>query len=118
MKKYNKGDIINVKISAVEPYGAFVKIDDEYTGLIHISEINGLFIHNINDYFKIDDVLNAKIIDIDEENKHIKLSLKGIKIPTIFGKDKLKETELGFELLEDLLPEWIEEKVKEIKKTK
>ena len=45
--KYRKGEIINVEVTAIEPYGAFVKVDDVYTGLIHISEINGYYISDI-----------------------------------------------------------------------
>ena len=40
---YKKDEIIEVEITALKPYGAFAKVDDEYSGLIHISEINGLF---------------------------------------------------------------------------
>lgn len=119
MEKYQKGKIIKVKVTAIEPYGAFVKIDDEYTGLIHISEITGSFIHNINDYFKLDEIISAKIIDVDPNEKHIKLSLKELNLKNnTRNKDHLVETELGFELLEDLLPKWMEDKKKEMRSKK
>lgn len=109
MDKYKIGDIIKVYVTAVEPYGAFVKVDDAFSGLIHISEINGKYINDINNYVKIGDILNARIVDIDENTKHLKLSLKNIH-------ESLKETNLGFFLLKDLLPIWMDEKLKEIEK--
>ena len=72
---YKKDEIIEVEITALKPYGAFAKVDDEYSGLIHISEINGLFIKDINDVFKIGDKKKVRILDVDEEKKQIKLSM-------------------------------------------
>ena len=37
---YKIGDIIEVEVSGIENYGIFVKAEDDYTGLIHISEID------------------------------------------------------------------------------
>ena len=41
MNKYKEGDVVKARITAVERYGAFAAIDDEYSGLIHISEFTG-----------------------------------------------------------------------------
>lgn len=116
--KYQIDNIIKVKVSAIEKYGAFVIVDDDYKGLIHISEINGRFIRDINEYFKVGDILSAKILDIDEENRQLKLTLKDISNPYNNKRENLEETKLGFSLLEDLLPKWIDEKLKEMQKNK
>lgn len=116
--KYQINNIIQVNVSAIEPYGAFVVIDDEYNGLIHISEINGKFIRNIEEYFNVGDVLSAKILSINEKDKQIKLTLKGVNNKFKRKRDNLEETKLGFELLEDLLPKWVDEKLKQIEKEK
>lgn len=111
MNKYEVGNIINVCVTAVEPYGAFVSVGDGYSGLIHISEITGKYINDINNYIKVGDMLNAKIIDVDNNTKHLKLSLKNVR-------RSLKETDLGFFLLKDLLPIWMKEKLNQIEKNK
>lgn len=118
MSKFKIGEVIEVTVSALEKYGAFVIAEDNYTGLIHISEITGKFIENINDYFSEGDKLFARIMNIDEEKKQLGLSLKGVKNKFKIMKGELKETELGFELLEELLPIWLNEKQKEIKNQK
>ena len=116
--KYQVDNIIDVRVSAIEPYGAFVIVDDNYKGLIHISEINGKYIHNIEDYINVGDLLHAKILNVDEQNKQMKLTLKGIKNELNRKKRNLRDTRLGFSLLADLLPEWINEKLHNIEKNK
>lgn len=113
---YKKDEIIEVEITALKPYGAFAKVDNEYGGLIHISEINGLFIKDINDVFKIGDKKKVRILDVDEEKKQIKLSMildKNGKTKKR-KRTKLSDTNLGFDLFDEILPEWISSKMEEI----
>lgn len=113
---YKKDEIIEVEITALKPYGAFAKVDDKYSGLIHISEINGLFIKDINDVFKIGDKKKVRILDVDEEKKQIKLSMildKNGKTKKR-KRTKLSGTNLGFDLFDEILPEWISSKMEEI----
>lgn len=119
MKKYSINDIVNVQISSIQPYGVFVMVDDFYTGLIHISEINGKYIKNINNLFNVGDMRKVRIIGIDEEKKHLNLSMIGVRNVNelnykIKYNKKLRETNLGFDLFEEILPEWINEKLQEI----
>lgn len=118
MVNYKIGKIIKVTVTAIEPYGAFVLAEEGYTGLIHISEITGKFINNITDFVNVNDIINAKIIEVDKEKRQLKLTLKGINISKSTKKKKLNDTELGFELLEDLLPTWVDKKLKEIENKK
>lgn len=105
------GDIVYGRITNILGYGAFVQVE-EYDGLIHISEFSDHFVKDINDFVHIGDEVKLKIIEIDEENKRLKLSYKqlhksrGIKcnVPTY---------KIGFKSLEENLPTWIEEKEKE-----
>ena len=113
MSKYNVNQIISGKVNAIKPYGIFVIVDDIYTGLIHISQINGKYINDINDYFKVGDTIRVRIMDIDEDKKQLKLSTINLK-----SRSKLSETTLGFELFEEILQDWIDEKIEEIEKNK
>lgn len=117
MNKYKKGDVVKAKITAIEEYGAFALIDDEYSGLIHISEITDKFIKDINDYLEVGDIINVKILDLINESNHLKLSAKDVNGDLYKNKNrKLKETVFGFYLLKSALPNWIKEKMKEIDK--
>ena len=69
MKKYNVGDVVTGTITGVESYGIFVKIDDYYSGMVHISEISDKFVSDIESNYLIGDTIKAKIIDIIDEKK-------------------------------------------------
>ena len=117
MSKYNVNQIIYGKVNAIKTYGIFVIIDDEYTGLIHISQINGKFINDINDYFKVGDQIRVRVIDIDDDKKQLKLSTVNL-VKNNNLKNKLLDTSLGFELFDEILQDWIDEKLLEIEKNK
>ena len=111
---YKIGDIIEVEVSGIENYGIFVKAEDDYTGLIHISEISDGFVKNIEDYVKINDVINVKILEVDEEKKQIKLSIKNIDYKNNDKRNNLKmiETNSGFRTLSIKLNFWIKDYLK------
>lgn len=120
MSEYKKGKIIKGTISGIETYGAFVNLDEYYSGLIHISEISDGFVKNINDFLKVGDVVYARIIGVDEENYHLNLSIKNVKYkvrPRKKGK-RIIETRLGFKTLAYKLPIWINESLKKDQKIK
>jgi len=108
-------DIIEVTVTGIQKYGAFVLINEKYDGLIHISEISSGYVKNINDYIKIKDKIYAQVVDIDEENNKYKLSIKNIDYRNdgkIINEDDNYSN--GFEPLKEHLDLWINEKIKEI----
>lgn len=117
MNKYEEGDVVKAKITAIEKYGAFASIDDEYSGLIHISEITEKFVRDVTDFVEVGDIINVKILSIPKEHNQLKLSAKGFNDELSKNKKKkIKETVFGFYLLKTSLPNWINEKMKEINK--
>ena len=110
MNKYEVGEIVKGTVSGIEAYGAFVSLNEYYTGMIHISEFKNGYVKDINDYIKVGDEIKAKIIGIDEEHGHLKLSIKDMPYNARkhARKTKIVEMGTGFKGLEDKLPEWIE----------
>ena len=47
MNEIKVGDIIEVAVTGIQKYGAFVLIDDKYDGLIHISEISKGYVRTL-----------------------------------------------------------------------
>ena len=113
---YRKGSVVKATVTCVEPYGAFVKLEENYVGLIHISEISNGFVKNINDFIKIGDNINVKIIGIDKNSKHLKLSKKIVDPNAVKVKVKreIVETPHGFTTLKTNLPVWINQKLKKM----
>ena len=108
-------EIVKVEVTSIKPYGAFIKCGN-YTGLIHVSMINGNYIKNINEYFSVGQELYAKITEVDDKSKHISLSLKELGLHLNEKENKLYETKMGFDTLEKMLPKWIDETLEEIEK--
>lgn len=116
MNKIKENDVIRVKITGIQKYGAFATLDNEdYNGLIHISEISYGYVKNIHDFINIGDNIYAEVVNIDEDAKKMKLSIKDIDYKKSGKKLKrMAETKSGFAPLGEHLEIWINEKIKEI----
>ena len=116
MEKYKLGDIVECTVSGMQKYGIFVNVDNsKYTGLIHISEISYNFVKNLTDYVHVGNKINAKIIDVDEKNKKLKLTIKDFDYHIDKGKkQEINEVGDGFAPIKENLDSWIEDKYKEI----
>ncbi len=69
------GSIVEGKVTSVMPFGAFVSLPENKSGLVHISEITKEFINDINDYIKQGDNVKVKVIGTDKSGR-INLSIK------------------------------------------
>ena len=78
-EKYNVNDIVTVKVANLMPFGAFVKIDKGIEGLVHISQISEKRIAKPDEVLKVGQKVNAKIINIDLENKKVELSIRELE---------------------------------------
>ena len=76
--KYNEGDTAEVKVVGVTTFGAFAQIVPGVDGLIHISQIADKKIDSVANVLKVGDVLEAKIVGIDEENHKVSLSSRAL----------------------------------------
>ncbi|MCL2773677.1 MAG: S1 RNA-binding domain-containing protein [Oscillospiraceae bacterium] len=70
-----QGSIIEGRITGITKYGAFVSIDSETSGMVHISEISSDFVKDVNDYFKLNQTIKAVVISINDNGK-LALSVK------------------------------------------
>ena len=110
------GEIVSGTITGIKDYGAFVQVD-EYCGLIHISEFSDGFVRNINDIVAIGDVVSVEVIEVDEEDKKLKLSYKKANV---IPSKLLEHVHIykGFNALELKLDQWIEEAYEKLVKEK
>lgn len=117
MAPYKKGKIVKGTVTGIEKYGAFVSLDEYYSGLIHISEISHGFVKDINDLLKIGETIYVEVLEVDEVSAQLKLSIKDIQYhkKQYNNKKKIQETSLGFKTLSYKLPIWIEESLKKEK---
>ena len=110
---YKVGNIIKGQVTGIEKYGIFVNIDPWYDGLIHISEVSQDFVKDIHDYVKIGETIYCQILEVNEDNLQLKLSIKNINYKASNNSSPIKETRRGFLPLKDNLNKWIAEKLDE-----
>ena len=79
--KYAVGDVAEVKIVNLMPFGAFAEIVPGVDGLIHISQICEQKIQKPADVLSVGETVAAKITAIDTENKKVSLSIKALLVP-------------------------------------
>lgn len=76
--RYQPGQIVHGTVSNVVNYGAFVLLEPELEGLIHISELaEGSFLHPRN-VVDVGDKVSARVLQVDSRAKRLALSLRGV----------------------------------------
>ncbi len=76
---YRIGDIVTGKVTGIQPYGAFVALDETEQGLIHISECQHGFVRSLGDVFQVGQTVQVIILDIDEYTHKISLSTRALQ---------------------------------------
>jgi predicted RNA-binding protein with RPS1 domain len=116
-KKYRKNQFVKVKVTGIQPYGAFVRTPDNQEGLIHISEVMNDYVHNVSQYLSKGQIVKAKVISVGpdgklnltlKENEYFKNEEKKKDKRSIIEQIKASE-EYGFESLRQKMPQWIQE---------
>jgi general stress protein 13 len=123
---FEVGSVVKGKITGIQPYGAFVALDENTQGLVHISEVTHGFVKDINEHVKVGDEVEVKILSIDEAAGKIGLSIRATQeapekpaaAPRAAAKPKKRQAQVqqtnnespqGFNTLKDKLEEWIEQ---------
>jgi general stress protein 13 len=121
LDQYNVGDIIEGKVTGIKPFGAFVAIDNDTQGLVHISEVSHSFVKDINELLHVGDTVKVKILKIEEGSGKISLSIRQTepaperkpapvrRSSGPFVKKQQSEDKPGFNTLEQKLKDWLKE---------
>ncbi|RUA08358.1 MAG: 30S ribosomal protein S1 [Bacillota bacterium] len=75
---YVVGTVIRGTVTKTTNFGAFVQMDEDLEGLLHISELSEEKVESPEEVVKIDQKVDVKVIKVDEENRKIGLSLKEV----------------------------------------
>lgn len=80
-ERYKPGDIVSGQVSNVVSFGAFVVLEEELEGLIHISELaEGSFLHPRN-VIEIGEYVQARVLQVNGQKKRLALSLRSLNNP-------------------------------------
>jgi S1 RNA binding domain protein len=75
MVSVQPGSIVTGKVVRLHDFGAFVQLDEETTGLVHISEVDRDFVENIHAYLTEGQQVSVKVIAIKDDGR-VDLSIK------------------------------------------
>jgi len=79
-KKYDEGDVVEGKVVSITNYGAFVELEKGIEGLVHISEMSWTrHIKHPSQMVSLGQLVDVKILNIDEEEQKISLGMKQLE---------------------------------------
>ena len=76
MEKHPIGSTLKGKVVSIVPFGVFVEVEPHIEGLVHVSEVAHSFVKDLNEVVKVGDEVEVKVLNYDEANKKINLSIK------------------------------------------
>ncbi|MHA6252312.1 S1 domain-containing post-transcriptional regulator GSP13 [Oceanobacillus sp. CAU 1775] len=120
VSKIESGSIIEGKVTGIQPYGAFIALNEEVQGLVHISEVTNGFVKDINDHLQVGDDVKVKVLEVNEEKNKVSLSIRATEPeqktnskPKVQQAFKMEDDNAaGFNTLKDKLQEWIDQSEK------
>ena len=118
--KLKVGDVVTGKVTGIQPYGAFVSLDEQTQGLVHISEITYGYVKEVGEFLNLGEAVKVKILEIDDEAGKISLSIRELlEKPTLPKRDDKPRKSLqdridehdeeGFNTLKEKLAGWIKQ---------
>jgi small subunit ribosomal protein S1 len=93
--KYKIGDLVKGKVSKITTFGAFITLDGDIDGLIHISQISEDRVDKIKDHLKVGQEVEARVIKVDKTERRIGLSLKAAN----YSEEDIKREAAAFDAL-------------------
>jgi small subunit ribosomal protein S1 len=96
-KLYKVGDLVTGKVTKLASFGAFVGLQHEIDGLVHISQVTEDHVDKIKNVLKVGQDVNARVVKIDKGERRIGLSIKAAS----YTDEQLKEEQ---KILDQLKP--------------
>jgi small subunit ribosomal protein S1 len=93
--RYKIGDLVKGKVSKIASFGAFVELDGDIDGLVHISQISEDRVDKIKDHLKIGQEIEARVIKVDKTERRIGLSIKAAN----YSEEEIRKEAQAFDTL-------------------
>jgi small subunit ribosomal protein S1 len=94
---YKVGDLVSGKVTKLASFGAFVGLQHDIDGLVHISQVSEEHVDKIKNVLKVGQDVNARVVKIDKGERRIGLSIKAAS----YTDEQLKEEQ---KILDQLKP--------------
>ncbi|MDB6152538.1 MAG: rpsA [Chthoniobacteraceae bacterium] len=94
-QKYKIGDLVKGKVSKIATFGAFIALEGDIDGLVHISQISESHITKVKDVLKPGQEIEARVIKVDKTERRIGLSVKAAN----YSEEEIKREAAAFDTL-------------------
>ncbi|MCC6093823.1 MAG: 30S ribosomal protein S1 [Eubacterium sp.] len=78
-QKYAVGTVVEGRVARMTDFGAFVELEPGIDALLHVSQISRDHVDKPSDVLSVGDVITAKIVDFNAEDRKISLSMKALQ---------------------------------------
>ena len=95
--RFKVGDVVEGTVSKITSFGAFIELKDHIDGLVHISQITEERIEKIKDVLKPGQVVTARVIKIDRDERRIGLSIKAAN----YSAEELQAEAASYDSMKD-----------------
>lgn len=93
--RFKVGDLVKGTVAKIASFGAFVQLEDDIDGLVHISQLSEDHVAKVKDVLKIGDDVEARVIKVDKVERRIGLSIKAAE----YSEEQLKKETAAFDAL-------------------
>jgi small subunit ribosomal protein S1 len=93
--KYKIGDLVTGKVTKLASFGAFVQLQDDIDGLVHISQLSEDHVAKVKDVLKVGQEVEARVIKVDKVERRIGLSIKAAN----YSEEELRRESEAFDNL-------------------
>jgi small subunit ribosomal protein S1 len=93
--KYKIGDLVKGTVTKLASFGAFIQLQDDIDGLVHISQISEEHVAKVKDVLKVGQEVEARVIKVDAAERRIGLSIKAAN----YSEDELRREVEAFDTL-------------------
>ncbi len=80
-EKYAVGNTVEGKVARMTDFGAFVELEPGVDALLHVSQISREHVEKPSDVLSVGQVVTAKVVDFNGEDRKISLSMKALEVP-------------------------------------
>jgi small subunit ribosomal protein S1 len=94
-QKYKIGDLVKGKVTKLASFGAFVQLQDDIDGLVHISQLSEDHVAKVKDVLKVGQEVEARVIKVDKVERRIGLSIKAAN----YSEEELRKESEAFDTL-------------------
>jgi small subunit ribosomal protein S1 len=94
-QKYKIGDLVQGKVTKLASFGAFVQLQDDIDGLVHISQLSEDHVAKVKDVLKVGQDVEARVIKVDTVERRIGLSIKAAN----YSEEELRKESEAFDTL-------------------